>query len=335
MELKPAICPYCGGDLRLPEDKTKVKCMYCGKDIIVRDAIERAIGPTIENYMTLAISARKSENNQEAYNYYTKVLELAPLNYEAWFGKGEAAGWLSKLDDFRLPEMVTGIENAVKFSPSDKKEEIKTKGAQMINQITTAFFNLSSKHVFDYGSSQSAREEFLVRCELMIKALEVAHSYSPHDKTIIDNMIYVCQMQIEGVQYKDFNEYGETRGILRVVPSYESLLKSKMDEYVEKRKALEPSYQPPTIQKKSGCFIVTATLGNCNHPYVILLREFRDEWLSKKVIGQMFIEKYYHHSPYFANMIRERKRLRWVSYTLVVKPSVWLVTKLLQKKLKE
>jgi predicted RNA-binding Zn-ribbon protein involved in translation (DUF1610 family) len=335
VELKPAICPNCGGDLRIPEDRTVVKCMYCGKDIIVREAIAKAIGPTIENYLTLARSAKNSKNNKEAYDYYTKVLELDPKNHEAWFGKGEAAGWLSTLADFRLPEMVTGIQNAVNFSPSDEKEEIQIKGARMINEITIAYYNLSLNHVFEFGRLRAAREEFMGRCLRMIEALEIAHSIALGEKVIIDNIIHICKMQIEGIHYMDFNEYGEIRGTFWAASERESLLRLKINEYVEKRKSLEPSYQPPTIQRKSGCFIVTATMGNFNHPYVILLREFRDRWLTKKTLGQIFVEKYYHYSPFFANVIRKRKKLRWISYAFVVEPSVWLATELLRKKLKE
>jgi hypothetical protein len=117
--------------------------------------------------------------------------------------------------------------------------------------------------------------------------------------------------------------------------TYEVSLVFDGDAILELNRAVNEAIRMKEVQKKSGCFIVTATLGNYNHPYVILLREFRDEWLSKRVIGQIFIEKYYHYSPYFANVIRERKRLRWMSFNFVVKTSVWLVTKLLQKKLKE
>ena len=328
MELKPAICPSCGADLKLPEDKKVLKCMYCGKDIIVHDAIEKAVGPIIGNYLSIAISAKNAGNYKEAYDYFTKVLELNPRSWEAWFGKGEAAGWLSKLDDFRVPEMVTGIENAVKYAPAEKKEELKLNGADMINKITIAFFTLSSKHVFDYGSASGAGQEFLNRCLLMENALQLAHSYSPTDKQILDNLIYLCQFQIEGVVYKDFNGYGETRAVLRVSPGSEAMLKERMDGYVSKRKALDPSYEAPSIKKK-GCFIVTATMGNLNHPYTVLLRQFRDEWLSKRVAGKEFTEMYYHISPYLANIIRNRKPLSLFSYVFLVKTWVWLAKRML------
>jgi len=284
-ELKAAICPYCGGDLRVPEDRTTVKCMYCGKDILVRQAIQATIGPTIENYLSIARTAIASENYQEAYEYYTKILELDSKHYEAWFGKGEAAGWLSKLIDFRLPEMVTGIQNAVKFAPDDKREEIKIAGAKMISSITNAFFKLSDQHVFDYGSVDRVREEFLARCELMIKAFEVAHSYSPDDKIIIENIIYICRMLIEGIQYKSGEE---TTSILRISNSYESLLQTKMDEYIEKRNKLETQLLRSSFawlknmaeQNKSSktVHVTDKDFDEAIHKYPLIVVDFWADW---------------------------------------------------------
>ena len=40
MNFKPAICPSCGGNLQVPDNLTTVKCMYCGVDVIVQNAIK-------------------------------------------------------------------------------------------------------------------------------------------------------------------------------------------------------------------------------------------------------------------------------------------------------
>ena len=96
MAFKAAKCPNCAGELQVPEGKKAVKCMYCGSDIIVQEAI-KAAGVNIANLLNLARNAAVSGNNQEAYDYYTKILEINVQSYEAWFGKGEAAGWMSAL----------------------------------------------------------------------------------------------------------------------------------------------------------------------------------------------------------------------------------------------
>jgi tetratricopeptide (TPR) repeat protein len=306
--------------------------MYCGKDIIVSEAIEKATGPAIDNLLVIARTAKAAGNNKEAYEYFTKVLELNPKHYEAWLGKGESAGWQSTLADFRLPEMITGIENAVKFCPQNTVDVIKAQSANILNSVAVAYNKLNLNHVTDYGRVGNTREEFYTRCRGIVNALELAHLYAPTDKQILDNIITILKMQIEGVYYKVFTEYGEGAEISHVTPQYESELRVKMNEYIEKRRALDSSYQPPVVKKKSGCFIVTATMGSNNHPYVILLRDFRDKWLSRKAVGRIFIEKYYRYSPQLADFIRERENFRRISHAIVVKPSVKLATKLMRKR---
>lgn len=42
MNFKPAICPSCSGNLQIPNNLKIVKCMYCGLDVIVQEAIQLA-----------------------------------------------------------------------------------------------------------------------------------------------------------------------------------------------------------------------------------------------------------------------------------------------------
>ncbi len=42
MNFKPALCPSCSGKMKIPDDVNTVKCMYCGVDVIVREAIKLA-----------------------------------------------------------------------------------------------------------------------------------------------------------------------------------------------------------------------------------------------------------------------------------------------------
>jgi hypothetical protein len=44
MTFKAAQCPNCGGALQVPDDRISVKCMFCGVEIIVREAIRLAAG---------------------------------------------------------------------------------------------------------------------------------------------------------------------------------------------------------------------------------------------------------------------------------------------------
>jgi hypothetical protein len=58
------------------------------------------------------------------------------------------------------------------------------------------------------------------------------------------------------------------------------------------------------------CFIATAAYGSPMHPYVNILREFREAYLRPTVLGRLFIQGYERHSPAFAEAIADRPLLK-------------------------
>tara|TARA_B100002052_G_C15876155_1_gene597106 strand:- start:1104 stop:2471 length:1368 start_codon:yes stop_codon:yes gene_type:complete len=81
-------------------------------------------------------------------------------------------------------------------------------------------------------------------------------------------------------------------------------------------------------EKKKGCFIATATMGDYDDPTVIGLRVFRDEYLDKNKWGRAFIKHYYEYSPFFANVIKKSTLLKRISYNIIVKPLYNISTKI-------
>jgi|LakMenE01Jun11ns_1017448.scaffolds.fasta_scaffold9756647_2 hypothetical protein len=81
------------------------------------------------------------------------------------------------------------------------------------------------------------------------------------------------------------------------------------------------------LKPKGGCFIATAAMGNYDHPVVLDLRMFRDNWLIKRNWGVQFTNWYYTHGPKAANVIEKSKFLKSVTFILVVKP-LQLISKL-------
>jgi len=95
----------------------------------------------------------------------------------------------------------------------------------------------------------------------------------------------------------------------------------------EKLLALWQKMEPETAPKKKGCFIATAAMGNYDHPVVLDLRMFRDNWLLKRNWGVQFTNWYYTHGPKAANVIEKSKFLKAITFIFVVKP-LQLITKL-------
>ncbi|MBA7693002.1 hypothetical protein ES703_101577 [subsurface metagenome] len=60
----------------------------------------------------------------------------------------------------------------------------------------------------------------------------------------------------------------------------------------------------------TGCFIATAAYGSPAHPYIGVLRDFRDRYLMTNGLGREFVEMYYKYSPFFAEIIAKHKVLK-------------------------
>lgn len=58
------------------------------------------------------------------------------------------------------------------------------------------------------------------------------------------------------------------------------------------------------------CFVVTATYGTPHAPEVIKYRHFRDEYLTKNILGRKFISHYYHFGPIAANYIKKHPNVK-------------------------
>lgn len=62
---------------------------------------------------------------------------------------------------------------------------------------------------------------------------------------------------------------------------------------------------PKYWDDKGGCYIATMAYGDYEHPQVIVLRQFRDSYLSKYEWGQKFIKFYYAHSPRWVELLKD------------------------------
>jgi len=219
MSFKAAKCPNCAGELQLPEDRDSVKCMYCGSDIVVREAIKLAGGVNIENLFQLAEHAEKCKQYAEAYNYYTKILETDATNYRAWYGKAMSAGWQSTSANLRLQETISGIENALKYAPENEKDELKVKAALSLRELAIdIFFSGAEKNPLT-----SEYVNFNPEMPLIITVLEIASGYKPDDRSILNNIVFVIEAHglLDDPYFDDFKQIQEVeKKIQQLDPTY-------------------------------------------------------------------------------------------------------------------
>jgi len=65
-------------------------------------------------------------------------------------------------------------------------------------------------------------------------------------------------------------------------------------------------------RRGGGCFIATATFGTPMAPEINVLRRFRDNFLLRDRVGEMFVRAYYKLSPPVAHAIEKSKMLRCI-----------------------
>ena len=69
--------------------------------------------------------------------------------------------------------------------------------------------------------------------------------------------------------------------------------------------------------EEGGCYIATAVYGDYNHPKVVVLREFRDEYLQTTMIGRIFVSAYYLIGPSLAQLTKKVPLLSKATKTMI------------------
>lgn len=166
--MKRLVCEMCGGT-DLIKDNGVFVCQNCGCKYSVEEARKMMVEGTVEvqgsvqidnsnmvsTWMKMAESAADAGNNKEAYEYYTKVLEVEPSNWRAIFGKGKAAAWQSTLGNSRTSELYQAVNTAINIIDNlgMKKEEvaeIKNEFAIAIYNVNNAFLDLKTQNFEKY-----------------------------------------------------------------------------------------------------------------------------------------------------------------------------------------
>ncbi|HWW12177.1 MAG TPA: CFI-box-CTERM domain-containing protein [Brevundimonas sp.] len=282
----------------------------------------------IANLLGMARTAQLGGNHEEALGYFNRVLEIDPKISEAWVGKGKAAGWQSTLANLRLGEAIIAFGHAIATAEDPSKTATTTEVVDQMNRIVTALYSLARDQLVTYAALDNTWPSYLGQVGQMIDALDEVRKWEPQNRTTLENVVHLCKDNIEGYSFRDQynNNMPAAHGITE---SYERMLRDRLNQAVSALQTIDSSYNAPSIEKKKAdaCFVVTATMGDFNHPHVTTLREFRDRWLLQQSWGQAFVDAYYRHGPGMAALIEKRPLLRALSLRLLVQPAALIARK--------
>lgn len=119
-------------------------------------------------------------------------------------------------------------------------------------------------------------------------------------------------------ELKEMCENGEILQAIKRYKDYSGENLSDAKQYVDNLRGINTSNND-----SGGCYIATAVYGSYSSPEVLVLRQYRDNILSKNIFGRLFIKVYYKLSPpiakrlKYANIINSFVRYildKWVVY---------------------
>lgn len=83
------------------------------------------------------------------------------------------------------------------------------------------------------------------------------------------------------------------------------------------RRQIRSATSSSSSSGSSGCYIATMAYGDYDHPQVMELRKFRDEFLNKSVLGRSFIRFYYKYSPLLVQRLKDKPKTNDIIRTLL------------------
>ena len=141
-------CESCGADLAIPKEEASMKCGFCGT--LNKPSLDDSSGKPSSKSRNLMLNAVESENWEEVTKYSTTILEEDPSDFEAWFYKGAAAGWVSRHIDDPSKEMSNCFRNAFANSDDSALEEVldllATKGSDLLLALARGSRGFAQEH---------------------------------------------------------------------------------------------------------------------------------------------------------------------------------------------
>lgn len=309
-------CSSCGALNQLPGGKSSMFCAFCGNSISKTVPNHLVINKTlstakIKKESSLAYENRDIHSIQQITDLYPDS-ELGKVKY--LFLNNNNITSIKYISKFRAVSYNFSNNKIVNISDDDILELNSLKFRVLesnlgINFINNPFSSLEWLRKFDYKRILSTA------------TVSASHLIGDNRNKDFDNV----EVNLSFSTIKDYNVDFFKDDNVRIVSDDKTtkitfyhpennLNPKKRDKYIE------------SIEKQTtgSCFIATATMGNYNHPLVMELRYFRDNWILQKYWGDSFVKWYYLNGARVAKFIERSFVLKKLSYIFIVKPLVCL-----------
>lgn len=188
--MKQLICEMCGSTDIVKQDGVFV-CQICGCKYSVEEARKMMVEGTVQvegtvkidnsdqlkTYKDMAINAYNNGSTKEAYQYFLKVLELDPQDFQAIFYRGMCQGWESTLANPRIGEAMNAYQQASSLIPEEIGQSVREIFIGDLINLINAWFDKSRERVWDtddwYSYNVNTFWDYLGVCEKVINYMDV------------------------------------------------------------------------------------------------------------------------------------------------------------------
>lgn len=339
LELLSVSCSCCGAKLDGFQGKEEVKCDFCDNvtriirpvSVNISEGMDSTKTDNFNNLIKIMEQSMIAENYKEAYDYCNKALEVDPSCGTLWENKAICCFWLRTDNDIieSQAKEITTYLNAAKNNDPNSVTYGSTASNLAFNLYFAAWYRytLVGPDVSDKnGKMVSFSWPALKKMTAYISMIELAFDMSPSELYLIDPIKelsnlnktrWIVDKKGELVNLIDINKLGTNPVKLR-------------ERLIIKMKKINPNYEAPALGKKAACFIATAAMGSYDHPLVLELRLFRDNWILQQKWGKSFVNWYYTYGAIAAKYIDKSIVLKKLSYITIVKP-LYYISKLVKK----
>lgn len=310
-------CSACGA----MNESLNNECQYCGNPLSIQTGeFESKIKVLNEqgNKFKLAEVAFDGGDYDEAINYYNKCLEVESDFFEAWYKKGLAILKTSTIGNFKSQQSISAFKQAINNSPN--ADNFKKRLKKDVIPFICDYYIVSFNHFKEFKTLENSGIEFaekLTRANDTVEFIIDQIGLDINEIKMFHGVLEDIDKKMAGLSLETMFQKG---GLDKIEKDFGHATKKITFIKDEKLLVLWQKLEPETAPKKKGCFIATAAMGNYDHPVVLDLRMFRDNWLLKRNWGVQFTNWYYIHGPKAARFIEKSKFLKSLTFLFVVKP---------------
>ncbi|HBG3257135.1 TPA: hypothetical protein KP562_001318 [Clostridioides difficile] len=320
MSQKEVKCPKCKESIMVDDSKEVCFCVNCGEKIVVKDDVsngEMNETKRIENILKLAKTSYEAGSMDDAYNYYCRILEYNPDDYKALFFKGLCAVRGSNLSDMRINETLAYVDKSWELlnKISTDESEIKAHKYRIVKELESVseeIFYSASNFYSKNWECDGAAELYWSNLTGCMDVLFYNTNFLEYYFDLKNNEGLTVYLNSLNLIVSCCIEISEDRKNAWVDNDSKDKMEAIYNQTVEKIKLYDESYKAPQLnmtREVGGCYIATAVYGSYHAPEVMILRKFRDDVLSKYLLGRIFIKVYYTLSPPVANWLKDAKKV--------------------------